>query len=281
MLEFAVQMTCQSCVQAIERCLQGIKGVQAVQVSLDSESVLVETTLTAEEVQNLLESTGRLAVLKGMGGSIERDLGAAVTMMEGANCIQGVVRFVQVSEDKCIVEGTIDGLRPGLHGLHVHAFGDLTDSFRKCGDHFNPQMNSHGGPQDPDRHAGDLGNILVDETGRAHFRMEDDRLKVWDIIGRSLVVDEVEDDLGRGEHPLSKITGNSGESEDHSPEKKHPNLKYKEQLRSKLLTLEKNWPEESSLVQPASLRTLNSSVHVTERHFGTSVTEPEATQDAG
>ncbi|XP_069500882.1 copper chaperone for superoxide dismutase isoform X5 [Ambystoma mexicanum] len=254
-LEFAVQMTCQSCVQAIERCLQGIKGVQAVQVSLDSESVLVETTLTAEEVQNLLESTGRLAVLKGMGGSIERDLGAAVTMMEGANCIQGVVRFVQVSEDKCIVEGTIDGLRPGLHGLHVHAFGDLTDSFRKCGDHFNPQMNSHGGPQDPDR--------------------------VWDIIGRSLVVDEVEDDLGRGEHPLSKITGNSGESEDHSPEKKHPNLKYKEQLRSKLLTLEKNWPEESSLVQPASLRTLNSSVHVTERHFGTSVTEPEATQDAG
>ncbi|XP_069500883.1 copper chaperone for superoxide dismutase isoform X6 [Ambystoma mexicanum] len=184
-LEFAVQMTCQSCVQAIERCLQGIKGVQAVQVSLDSESVLVETTLTAEEVQNLLESTGRLAVLKGMGGSIERDLGAAVTMMEGANCIQGVVRFVQVSEDKCIVEGTIDGLRPGLHGLHVHAFGDLTDSFRKCGDHFNPQMNSHGGPQDPDR--------------------------VWDIIGRSLVVDEVEDDLGRGEHPLSKITGNSGE----------------------------------------------------------------------
>lgn len=35
--------------------------------------------------------------------------------------------------------------------------------------------------------------------------------KVWDVIGRSLVVDEGEDDLGRGDHPLSKITGNSGE----------------------------------------------------------------------
>lgn len=31
------------------------------------------------------------------------------------------------------------------------------------------------------------------------------------MIGRSLVIDEGEDDLGRGGHPLSKITGNSGQ----------------------------------------------------------------------
>lgn len=36
-------------------------------------------------------------------------------------------------------------------------------------------------------------------------------LQVWDVIGRSLVVDAGEDDLGRGGHPLSKQTGNSGE----------------------------------------------------------------------
>lgn len=36
-------------------------------------------------------------------------------------------------------------------------------------------------------------------------------LQVWDVIGRSLVVDSGEDDLGRGSHPLSKVTGNSGE----------------------------------------------------------------------
>lgn len=36
-------------------------------------------------------------------------------------------------------------------------------------------------------------------------------LQVWDVIGRSLVVDAAEDDLGRGNHPLSKQTGNSGE----------------------------------------------------------------------
>lgn len=31
------------------------------------------------------------------------------------------------------------------------------------------------------------------------------------MIGRSLVIDEGEDDLGLGGHPLSKVTGNSGE----------------------------------------------------------------------
>lgn len=35
--------------------------------------------------------------------------------------------------------------------------------------------------------------------------------QVWDVIGRSLVVDSGEDDLGTGGHPLSKITGNSGQ----------------------------------------------------------------------
>lgn len=36
-------------------------------------------------------------------------------------------------------------------------------------------------------------------------------LQVWDVIGRSLVVDAEEDDLGQGGHPLSRETGNSGE----------------------------------------------------------------------
>lgn len=60
------------------------------------------------------------------------------------------------------------------------------------------------------QHRGDLGNVHADADGRAIFRLEDKQLKIWDVIGRSLVIDEGEDDLGRGGHPLSKITGNSG-----------------------------------------------------------------------
>ncbi|XP_003941272.1 copper chaperone for superoxide dismutase isoform X2 [Saimiri boliviensis] len=210
-LEFMVQMTCQSCVDAVRKSLQGVAGVQDVEVHLENQMVLVHTTLPSQEVQALLEGTGRQAVLKGMGSSQLQNLGAAVAILGGPGTVQGVVRFLQLTPERCLIEGTIDGLEPGLHGLHVHQYGDLTKNCNSCGDHFNPDGTSHGGPQDSDRHRGDLGNVCADADGRAIFRMEDEQLKVWDVIGRSLIIDEGEDDLGRGGHPLSKITGNSGE----------------------------------------------------------------------
>ncbi|XP_047631125.1 copper chaperone for superoxide dismutase isoform X2 [Phacochoerus africanus] len=211
MLEFAVQMTCQSCVDAVSRSLQGVAGIQSVEVQLENQMVLVQTTLPSQVVQALLEDTGRQAVLKGMGSGHWQNLEAAVAILGGSGPVQGIVRFLQLTPERCLIEGTIDGLKPGLHGLHVHQFGDLTRNCNSCGDHFNPDGMSHGGPQDSDRHRGDLGNVRADADGRAVFRMEDELLKVWDVIGRSLVIDEGEDDLGRGGHPLSKITGNSGE----------------------------------------------------------------------
>ena len=44
-------------------------GVQSVSVDVSKEEVLVESVLTSAEVQALIESTGRRAVLKGIGGS--------------------------------------------------------------------------------------------------------------------------------------------------------------------------------------------------------------------
>ncbi|KAJ8281824.1 hypothetical protein COCON_G00043430 [Conger conger] len=209
-LEFGVQMTCNNCVNSVRSALEGAPGVQSVQIDLAQEQVLVEASLTSQEVQRLIESTGKRAVLKGVGAA-GQDLGVAVAMMGGAGPVQGVVRFVQVSQDSCLIDGSIDGLEAGPHGLHVHALGDLTRDCLSCGDHFNPNGKQHGAPQDTERHVGDLGNIVADSSGRASFRLEDSQLKVWDIIGRSLVVDSGEDDLGRGGHPLSKQTGNSGE----------------------------------------------------------------------
>ncbi|EDM12425.1 copper chaperone for superoxide dismutase, isoform CRA_a [Rattus norvegicus] len=169
-LEFTVQMSCQSCVDAVHKTLKGAAGVQNVEVQLENQMVLVQTTLPSQEVQALLESTGRQAVLK-------ENLGAAVAIMEGSGTIQGVVRFLQLSSELCLIEGTIDGLEPGLHGLHVHQYGDLTKDCSSCGDHFNPDGASHGGPQDTDRHRGDLGNVHAEASGRATFRIEDKQLK--------------------------------------------------------------------------------------------------------
>lgn len=41
------------------------------------------------------------------------------------------MRFIQADDNTCIVDGTIDGLSPGLHGLHVHEFGDISEGCDK------------------------------------------------------------------------------------------------------------------------------------------------------
>ena len=53
------------------------------------------------------------------------DRGAAVAMLglDGnyfSDGPKGVVRLTQVDAETCLVEGTLDGLSPGLHGLAIH-----------------------------------------------------------------------------------------------------------------------------------------------------------------
>lgn len=69
---------------------------------------------------------GHLCALAQRVCYLAENLGAAVAILGGPGPVQGVVRFLQLSPERCLIEGTIDGLEPGLHGLHVHQFGDLT-----------------------------------------------------------------------------------------------------------------------------------------------------------
>lgn len=54
-------------------------------------------------------------------------LGAAVAMLETGDPVRGVVRLLQVAQETCIIDGTIDGLSPGKHSLRVHQYGDISD----------------------------------------------------------------------------------------------------------------------------------------------------------
>lgn len=130
--------------------------------------------------------------------------------------VKGVVRFSSIADDKqtngTVIDGVIDGLSPGLHGIHIHECGDITNGCESLGNHYNPKNTRHGSPaNDIDhRHAGDLGNIEADKSGRATFRFIDKIVVVPDIIGRSIVVTEQEDDFGLGNGENSLIDGNSG-----------------------------------------------------------------------
>lgn len=43
------------------------------------------------------------------------------------------------------------------------------------------------------KHVGDLGNINSDEKQRATFRIVDQKVKLWDIIGRTICISEKPD----------------------------------------------------------------------------------------
>jgi Cu-Zn family superoxide dismutase len=128
--------------------------------------------------------------------------------------ITGTITFTQEKAgDITVVKGEIKGLTPGKHGFHIHEFGDYTNGCVSAGAHFNPNQKNHGGPTDVERHAGDLGNIVAGGDGVAVIDVKDAQIPLIgenSVIGRSVVVHEKEDDLGKGGNEESLKTGNAG-----------------------------------------------------------------------
>jgi Cu-Zn family superoxide dismutase len=101
----------------------------------------------------------------------------------------------------------VDGLSPGKHGFHVHEFGDCSGDGSATGSHFNPTNSKHGGPDSRERHVGDLGNLVADETGYAHYERVDKIISLEgenSILGRSIVIHADPDDY------TTQPTGASG-----------------------------------------------------------------------
>lgn len=176
-IEFAVQISGTQCVDKVQAALE---DVGLVDVDVDKGSVLVETNLPWIDIQRRIEATGRRAVLSGFGGQ------SAVSMVDHGNeltKVRGVVRFCArtANEKGAVVDGVIDGLEANRsYKLNVHECGDISEGCASVGAVYDSE------------------DISSDENGRATIRFVSDRLAVWDIIGRSVVIAEEDNRLACG-----------------------------------------------------------------------------------
>jgi Cu/Zn superoxide dismutase len=133
--------------------------------------------------------------------------------------ISGIVTITQDNRNSpAHYKVKLNGLTPNsLHGFHIHESpvtckSDLEKTCETCGGHFNPTNNYHGSVlnnQPKLRHAGDLiNNVYSDFYGKVDVEFDDNlatliysNSRPYTILGKSLVVHEGVDDLGRlGRH---------------------------------------------------------------------------------
>jgi len=163
----------------------------------------------------------------------------AVSSESDSVVAMGSIEFVDDSSGQVHISGRLTGLQPeGNHGFHVHELGALFNNCMAAGSHFNPGGKQHGGPKDSERHVGDLGNVVADvslsgthflnrvfknphppqpyslqASGNAVIDISDTIVALNgpnSIVGRSIVVHEKPDDLGKADTADSKKTGSAG-----------------------------------------------------------------------
>tara|TARA_B100001093_G_C26023722_1_gene674974 strand:- start:59 stop:529 length:471 start_codon:yes stop_codon:yes gene_type:complete len=132
---------------------------------------------------------------------------------------KGNVQFIQTTKNTTTIYVdlvfNLKKTKKGLHGFHIHEFGDIGNQCKQCGSHFNPNNKKHGSLSSLNRHSGDLGNIFVNNKGICRQTIIASDITITPgkscILGRSIVIHADEDDLGKGHHNSNTFkTGNAG-----------------------------------------------------------------------
>lgn len=141
----------------------------------------------------------------GAGGAMAR---ASIEGRSGSS-LSGTATFSETPEGVKVMVN-VKGALPGQHAVHIHEKGDCSASdAMSAGGHFNPEpKHHHGGPNSPDHHPGDFGNMMVSADGTGKLELVTKDLTVaagsHSLVGLSIIVHEKADDL------KSDPSGNAG-----------------------------------------------------------------------
>jgi Cu-Zn family superoxide dismutase len=173
------------------------------------DTAKTESTDTSSSTSSRRSATTQVAVgpqtgamMAGMktASATIKAAGSAATQPSNQN-VSGTVTFTS-DKDGVKVVADLTGLSPGKHGIHIHEKTDMSaPDLSSLGGHWDPDAHKqHGGPMGEmdKRHAGDLGNLEADASGKAHYEVTISGISIGgknDIVGHSVVIHAKEDDL--------------------------------------------------------------------------------------
>lgn len=179
----------------LSRCLKGISSYGLCLMLLN----LTGCACTDSKPSANHQRTGYVGQIADASDVKEQKIITAVAHLRPVkgNNVHGIVTFTKVANGVKVV-ADVEGLKPGKHGFHIHEHGDCGgEEASAAGAHFNPDNSPHGSPDDVARHVGDLGNLIADEHGHAHYQRVDKRIALEGedgIVGRSVIIHADVDD---------------------------------------------------------------------------------------
>jgi Cu-Zn family superoxide dismutase len=106
------------------------------------------------------DSAGAPATMSGDTGAMAGGP-ATAALRDSAGHDLGTLTLTDAAEG-IAVSGTLHGLPPGVHAIHIHTSGSCdAPAFQSAGGHWNPTGKQHGSQNPQGPHFGDLPNITV------------------------------------------------------------------------------------------------------------------------
>jgi len=163
------------------------------------------------------EPQQRPGMMGGMRGGMMGEVTARATATIKGDGITGEATLTErkMGENTMVmIEVSASGLKPGRHGVHLHAVGKCEPDFAAAGGHFDP---GPAGNADPDAnhpyHMGDIPNLTAGDDGKGTLRamttrvtISDGPLSLFDADGSAIIIHGNPDQLITGE-PKSGVSG--------------------------------------------------------------------------